>query len=205
MFTHDPFEFLSNKHRYQICSVTNCIFISRRLLWKQVVELHKQWCLLTLRTAYFTPCKTSLGFVIYTPPTPFPGLLSLRDCCDGKKKIQKKSPSYFHAPHTNQFTFSQSISMFPSGCSKILPLIFFPEHSHFFFQHRKLCQVSTPCLGCLLSFPFVSTSIKACQTHPSYHSPNPRCDFPSLSFCIAERCWFRYVGWSAVRESLTRM
>lgn len=57
-------------------------------------------------TTYFTPCKTSIGFVIYTPTAPLPGLLSLRDCFDGEK-----NPSYFHALHTNQFTFSQSISM----------------------------------------------------------------------------------------------
>ncbi len=142
-----------------------------------MVELHKQWHLLTSRTAYFTPCKTSLGFVIYTPPAPFPGLLSFRDCCDEKKENPEKNPSYFHPPHTNQFTFSQSISMLPSGCFKIPPLIFFPEHSHF-SQHRKLRQVSAPCLGCFLPFPFVSTSIKACQTHPSYHIPNPRVTFP---------------------------
>lgn len=119
----------------------------------------------------------------------------------------KKNPSYFHALHTNQFTFSQSISMLPSGCSKIPPLIFFLEHSHF---PNTESFVKCPHHTWLASFMlclFLSLCLNLYKSlsNPSIISwPKSTCDFVlflSLNFCIAEGCWCWCVGWSAVKES----
>jgi len=131
-------------------------------------------------TAYFTPCKTSLGFVIYTPTAPLPGLLSLRDCFDGKKKIHHIS---MHSIQINSPSRSQSVC-FPSGCSKIPLLIFFPEHGH--FTNTEIF-VKCPHHARLSSFVlclFLSLCLKLYKSlsyHPSYHGPNMRLCFHSLA------------------------
>lgn len=189
--------------------MTNCISISHLLLWKQVVELHKQCCFLavsTPRTAYFTPCKTSLGFVIYTPTAPFPGLLSLRDCCDGEKKIHHIS---MHSIQINSPSRSQSVCFLQAAPKSLL---WSSSLNTVIFRTQKASSSVHIILGLL---PLCSLFLSLCLnlykslSNPSITSwPKSTCDFVlflSLTFCIAEGCWCWSVGWSAVKESLTRM
>lgn len=140
------------------------------LLWKQVVELHKQCRFLALYYLFYT-MQNLYRFCDLHSNRPLAWTLIPQGLFWwGKKSIIFPCTPYksIHLLTVNQYAFLQAAPKSLLWSFSLNTVIFRTQKAsssvHTMLGLLPLC--------CISSFLFISTFITACHSHPSYHGPN---------------------------------